>query len=200
MLKRSQRKLRSSCSRAFQSVEPPTLKELKAQAPPVGPASSLSIEAQINGSRFHGSKPPDYDVKTEQPWHKAAAYLFATGQASTKDVAEACNKSEPTVRNLLRQPWFQERVTQLMAASGSRDILSLLKAEQINSLLVMIDLRDDLKTPAPVRSDVCKNILDRTLGKPITRIESEDKTPHSDDPVAEARQLREELVRSKEKL
>ena|SRR2546430_3102215 len=176
---------------------PPTLKELKEKAPPVEPASALSIEAQINGNRFHGAKPPDYEVRVEQPWHKAAAYLFATGQASTKDVAEACNKTEPTVRNLLRQDWFQERVTSLMAANGGRDIISLLKGEQINSLVCMIDLRDDKATPAPVRSDICKNILDRTLGKPITRIESEDKTPHSDDPVAEARRLKEELARSR---
>jgi hypothetical protein len=132
----------------------------------------------------------------EQPWHRTAAYFFATGVMSTPEVAQACNRDHRTVRNLLRQPWFQERVTQLLAESGGKDIMALFKAEQLNTFAVMLDLRDSKDTPSPVKFNVCRDILDRTLGKPVQRIETQDKT-ESSDPVAEARRLEEELNRTR---
>jgi hypothetical protein len=117
---------------------------------------------------------------------------------SSHEVAQACNVDVRTIRNLLRNDWFQERVTQLMAANGGRDIMSMFRAEQFRTLSVLLDLRDSKSTPAPVKYNVCRDILDRTLGKPVQRIESEDKT-QSDDPVAEARRLEEELARSRER-
>lgn len=174
----------------------PTVNELKERTP--RPASNLSPEAEVNESRFHGLRPPKFELLQEFPWHRQAAYFFATGCMNIKQVAEACEVTEPTIRNLLRQPWFQDRVTKLMAENGGRDIMALLKAEQFNSLVVMVTLRDDVKTPPPVRAGICRDILDRTLGKPLQRIETGEKD-FSDDPVAEARQLKEELARSRER-
>jgi hypothetical protein len=127
-----------------------------------------------------------------------AAYLFASGYTSTKDVAAACEVSSPTVLNLLRQDWFQERVTKLMAENGGKDIMAMLRSEQFNSMVVMVEMRDDKNTPPPVRAGICKDILDRTLGKATQRIQVEE-TPASDDPVAEARRLEDELARSRER-
>lgn len=98
----------------------------------------------------------------------------------------------------MRQAWFQERVTRLLADNGGKDIMALLKAEQFNSLVVMVELRDDRKIAAPVRAGICRDILDRTLGKPTQRVEISGESP-SDDPVAEARRLEEELARSRER-
>ena len=144
-----------------------------------------------------GRKPVLYELQEERPWHRIAAYFFATGATTIKQVADACEVNKDTMRNLLRQPWFQERVTKLLAENGGKDILSLLRSEQINSLIVMTQLRDDPKVPPAVRAGVCKDILDRTLGKAIQRIETSETT-FSDDPVAEARQLKEQLARQKE--
>ena len=177
----------------------PTLEELivKKNGATTTSASALSPEASINENRFHGAKAPSYELKEEKAWHRSAAYLFATGSVTTRDVAEACGVTEPTVRNLLRQEWFQARVTQLLAANGGKDIMALFRAEHFRTLAVLLDLRDGKDTPSPVKYNVCKDILDRTLGKPVQRIESEDKT-QSDDPVAEARRLEDELARSRE--
>lgn len=172
----------------------PTLDELKGATLP---ASELSAETENNPDRLHGwSRRPEYVLTHEKPWHRAAAYLFATGCVSTREVATACNVSEPTVRNLLRHDWFQERVTKLMGENGGKDIMSMFRAEQFRTLAVLLDLRDNLTTPAPVKFNVCRDILDRTLGKPVQRIETEDKT-QSDDPVAEAKRLEEELQRTR---
>lgn len=173
----------------------PTLRELKA---PNGngntaAASELSPEAQTNPDRLHGTRPPQWDVEVEQPWHRWAAHLFGAGCTSCKQVAEILGDvNEKTVRNLLRQPWFQERVTKILADNGGKDIMAMLRAEQFNSLVVMIDIRDDPKAPPVVRANICRDIFDRTLGKPVQRIETAD-VPTSDDPVAEARRLKEEL-------
>ena len=178
------------------SEELPTLRELKAT--PTQPASALSPEAQINPLICHGGRLPEWNLTEEKPWHKYAAYMFSTGLSSVKQVAQYCEVNERTVMNLLRQRWFQERVTCLIADNGGRDIMKLLRAEQFNTMIVMIEMRDDKKCPSAVRAGICRDILDRTLGKPIQRIETEDKT-HSDDPVAEARRLKEELARSRER-
>jgi hypothetical protein len=174
----------------------PSLTEVRARV--TAPASALSPEAEINENRFHGTRPPTFELSEEKPWHRWAAYLFASGYNSMKEVASACQVSEPTVRNLLRQPWFQERVTKLMAVNGGKDIMAMLRAEQFNSMIVMIEIRDNKNTPAPVRANICKDILDRTLGKAVQRIQTEDVTA-SDDPVAEAHRLEEELARSRER-
>jgi hypothetical protein len=83
-----------------------------------------------------------------------------------------------------------------MAENGGKDIMSMFRAEQFRTLAVLLDLRDNKETPAPVKFNVCRDILDRTLGKPVQRIETEDKT-QSDDPVAEAKRLEEELSRTR---
>jgi hypothetical protein len=177
----------------------PTLSELRQNgAHATAPASELSPEAQINPDQLHGTRPPQWEVEVEQPWHRIAAYFFATGATSCKQVAELIGDvNEKTVRNLLRQKWFQERVTKLLAENGGKDIMALLRAEQFNSLVVMLDIRDDPKISPQVRANICRDIFDRTLGKPVQRIETSE-SPTSDDPVAEARRLNEELARSRE--
>jgi hypothetical protein len=173
----------------------PTLKELRTTT---APASELAPDVQVNPDHLHGTRPPQWDLEVEQPWHRIAAYLFATGCTSCKQVAEIIGDiNEKTVRNLLRQKWFQERVTKLLAENGGKDIMALLRAEQFNSLVVMIDIRDDAKNPPVVRAGICRDILDRTLGKPVQRIETAE-SPTSDDPVAEARRLKEELARQQQ--
>jgi hypothetical protein len=167
----------------------PTLRELRSTLT----ASELSPEAQVNPDQLHGTRPPDWEVNVEQPWHRIAAYLFSTGCTSCKQVAEIIGDiNEKTVRNLLKQKWFQERVTKLLAENGGKDIMAMLRAEQFNSLIVMIDIRDDKEAPTVVRANICKDILDRTLGKPIQRVENVE-SPTSDDPVAEARRLQDEI-------
>lgn len=158
------------------------------------PASNLSPEASISVERLHGNKPPAYEIVEEKPWHYAAALMFARGEVTAKEVAQAFGVSPPTVRNLLRQPWFHERVTQLMVEHGGRDIIQLFKAEGYNSLVTLVEIRDDPKMPPAVRSSNARDILDRALGKPIQRIE-QSNLPTSGDPVGEVKRLEEANVR-----
>jgi hypothetical protein len=151
-----------------------------------------------NGGVFVGARDPVWDLEHEQPWHNTASYLFATGK-SAKWVATAMGKSQPAVQNLLRQPWFQKKVTKLLAQEGNKDISKLFQAEQYSSLTTLVQLRDDPEVPAAVRANVCKDILDRSLGKPTQRVEVAHEAV-SDDPVEEVRRLEEENARLRDEL
>lgn len=127
------------------------------------------------------------------------ALMFAAGAVTQKEVAEAFGVSLPTVSNLLRQQWFQERVTQLMQARGGRDVMELFKAEQYNSFLTIIEIRDNEKISPAVRKACAADILDRALGKPLQRVETTG-TVTSSDPVGEVKRLEEQNARLRESL
>lgn len=125
--------------------------------------------------------------------------MFAAGSITTHEVAEAFGVIDETVRNLLRQDWFQEHVTKLMAEHGGRDIMALFAAETFNSLVTLVELRDGTETPKTVRRACAVDILDRALGKPLQRVE-QSGTPTSSDPVREAQQLEESNIRLRNQL
>lgn len=120
--------------------------------------------------------------------------MFARGEVSGAEVARAFDVSLPTIYNLMRQPWFQERVTTMMAEHGGKDIMALFRAEGWNSLVTLVELRDESKVSATVRASCARDILDRALGKPLQRIETSDEV-RSADPVAEAERLKEDNAR-----
>jgi len=146
------------------------------------------IKTLRDPNALHGVKAPKWEVLTEQPWHRAAAYMFARG-STTKEVAAALDHSQPAVSNLLRQQWFQERVTGLMADSG-KDVMDLFRAEQVNSFLTLVEIRDSPKAGAAVRRASAIDIINRVQGTPTQRVEHSSIKP-SDDPHAEAKRLEE---------
>lgn len=164
---------------------------------PSSPASPLSPEATVSSSRLHGTPAPKFILEEERPWHRAAALMFAAGAVTEKEVAEAFGVSMPTIRNLIRQEWFQARVTQLMAEHGGRDIMTLFKAEAFNSLITLTELRDSAKAPSAVRRAAAVDILDRAYGKPKTFLE-QSNSPVSADPVAEVKRLEEDIARQRD--
>jgi hypothetical protein len=55
---------------------------------------------------------------------------------------------------------------------GGRDVVNdLLRSAAPDSVLKLIDLRDDPETPASVVRSACENLLDRYLGKPKQQLE-----------------------------
>lgn len=121
--------------------------------------------------------------------------MFARGEVSASEVARAFDVTPPTIYNLMRQQWFQERVTTEMAKAG-RDIMQFFRAEGWNSLVTLVELRDEAKVSSTVRAACARDILDRALGKPLQRIETSGET-RSDDPVAEVARLEEENARKR---
>ena len=134
----------------------------------------------------------NWELQKEQAWHKVAATLYALG-ASQAQIARELDKTPQAVCNLVKQERFQSRVADIMA-ENSRDIMELFKAERVNTLATLIELRDNPETPASVRAMICKDLLDRVLGKAVQRIEAVGEV-HSDDPVKEVEMLEADIKR-----
>jgi hypothetical protein len=141
--------------------------------------------------------PYNWELQKEQAWHKVAAILYALG-ASQAQIARELGRTPQAMCNLIRQPFFQSRVAEIMA-ENSRDIMELFKAERINTLATLIELRDNPETPASVRAMICKDLLDRVLGKAVQRIEAVGEV-HSDDPVKEVEMLEAEVKRLRDEV
>jgi predicted transcriptional regulator len=141
--------------------------------------------------------PYNWELQKEQAWHKVAAILYALG-ASQAQIARELGRTPQAVCNLIRQPFFQSRVAETMT-ENSRDIMELFKAERINTLAILIELRDNPETPASVRAIVCKDILDRSMGKAVQRIEAVGEVT-SLDPVAEVERLEAEVKRLRDEI
>jgi hypothetical protein len=143
-------------------------------------------------SSFHG-KPQTRIIQAELPWHRKAAQLVASAQWSLKQIADLLDKSESQVQTLFRQPWFQKTVSDIMLEEG-QDISEQFRAEALNSLNTLVEVRDDLDAGKSIRVAAAIAILDRApnVGKPIQRIESKNIN-FSGDPVVEANRLRSEI-------
>ena len=116
----------------------------------------------IRGVRFKGAAPiapSGWVIEKEAPWHLSAAYMYAMGSCNS-EIAKAHGKSPQAVPIYSTSHFFQERVTAIMA-ENRRDVMDLFKAERINSLATLIEIRDNPETPASVRAMCCKDILDR---------------------------------------
>lgn len=156
------------------------------------PGSGAGLREASGVRHVQPFAPYNWEIQKEQAWHKVASFMYAHG-ATGKQIALELERSEQAVSNLIRQPFFQERVAEIMAETA-RDIMELFKAERINSLATLIEIRDDPETPASVRAMVCKDILDRSLGKAVQRIETVGEVTSSD-PVAECERLEAEVRR-----
>lgn len=159
---------------------------LEQDTPPQRPVVTSEQPRTGLSSTFHG-RPVAETRKVEQPWHRAAAALFASGHSS-KEVAELCERTPATINLILKNAWFQDLVTEEISKRGGDALEALIKGEGINSLAELIKLRDSNETPASVKNDICKNLLDRIMGKPVTRVEA-DTTVRSGDPVSEIEEL-----------
>lgn len=154
----------------------------------LGP-SALSAEA-LTSNRLHGKEQlVDALVNEEKPWHKHLAKYLALGM-SQRDAAKMCDCSEGQVANLLRTPWFQERLDEAMSSEGS-DILSLFKGASTKAFAVLVEIAQDPKAPSASRVASAKEILERHLGKSTQFVEL--KSEVISDPVARAKELEERL-------
>ncbi len=154
------------------------------------PASEIRPEAQGIAGAVHTNGQAMIGTVNEQEWHQHAARYLAMGMTQAQ-TADACGVGYLAVAKVCAAQWFQERVTKLMAAQDS-DIMEHFKQLRIGAVLKLENLLE--AKSETVQLGAIKEILDRNLGKAVQRIES-DTTVRSADPVQEAKQLQEEILR-----
>lgn len=141
---------------------------------------------------------PSFVRKQEQPVHRVWCYMALAGH-SHKEIADQFTATTQTVGHVLRQPWAKQFMADEAKKIAGDAVEGLLKAESMNSARILIEIRDDEKVPARTRAEICRDLLDRTLGKPIQKVIQEtsltthDATEESAKIDAELDELRKQV-------
>lgn len=129
-------------------------------------------------------------LKREAPWHRLAAMLAAQG-LSYKEIAERINRTPQWVATVLKQPYARSVMLEEIHRAGKDELEALLKGTARDCIWKLIELRDSAVNES-VQLNAANSLLDRLLGKPTQRVETDQRHSFS---VAEVEKIDEELKR-----
>lgn len=161
--------------------------------------SSIHEAYHESEDKFYNSKDPNLVIKHEHAVHRLMVMLKAQGKTNRK-IAELTGKTEPWVSQVLRQPWARQLLVKELREAGRDALQSILEGEAENSLLTLIQLRDDSDADGSVRRGAANDLLDRFLGKPTQRVESTQKVTVTAESVEELNAELAELDREEQRL
>lgn len=155
---------------------------------------ALNVLAEIPekpNATLSGATVPSYDIMTEKVEHRFVIYLNSQGHTPA-EIAKKTDYSEQHVRQILAQPWARRQSLRLLEESDAKKMVEeMIEQSAVRSVQVMIQIRDDPKTPANTRVTVCDKLLDRFLGKALQPIVA--AKPIEDDNDKEINKRLEEL-------
>lgn len=134
----------------------------------------------------------------EQPVHRVMC-LMALAGVSNKDIAVETGYSPITVASVLKQPWAKTFMAEEAKRVAGDGLERFLKGASLESARLLVELRDDPAVSPKTRADICNSILDRALGKPTVRVESESHITHEQASL-EASRIDDELKSLREQL
>lgn len=158
-----------------------------AEEPPQPKAKIASILPALRDT----TAGPAYELKNEQPWHRACAYMMLQGH-SNKECAAYFEKTEGHISQLKRQEWFKQLITQLSDLHFDNDIAGLLQNAAFDAISTLNDLATGAESES-VRRSAASDLLDKFLK---SRPPEQPKPPAN--PKDELNQLDEEIARLKE--
>jgi predicted transcriptional regulator len=121
---------------------------------------------------FFNAKEPNLAIKTESPKHRLICYLKSQG-LSNHEIALKVGVTPQWVSQIVRQPWARKVIAEEMRAAGRDALTTIIEAAAEDSVYKLIEVRDDEKAPKNVQLAAANSLLDRYLGKPTQKIESE---------------------------
>ena len=123
-------------------------------------------------ARLHGDKPPGIQIATEKPHHRLMIYCHAKGMTA-REIGEQMGYDPVYVSTVLRQPWARQQLVDLLKEVGESVVDHFLRQEVSPSLEVLREIRDKREAKDAARIAAANSILDRCLGKPTVRVESD---------------------------
>lgn len=124
-----------------------------------------------NPLRLFNDGAPQVTRKREQIEHRIMLMLKAQG-LSNREIAKQTNYSAVAVNDILRQPWARTRLLEMIHEKGEEPVAALLRGAAADSIITLMEIRDNENAPAAARRSAADSLLDRFLGKPTQRIES----------------------------
>ena len=142
--------------------------------------SEVAREYKAGGSNapaLYNDLDPNLAIKHEKPEHRVMVMCKAQGM-SNDAIAKQFGYTQAWVSQVLRQPWARKLLVELLQQCGVEAVQQALQGAALDSVFKLIDLRDSEKTPPNVQANCAINILDRILGKPTQKIESQSTVTH----------------------
>lgn len=115
---------------------------------------------------------PSLAIQHEQPKHRLICYLKAQG-LSYKEIGERVQAAPGWVAQVVRQPWAKVLIYEEIQKAGAAVLEKLLESSALDSIHKLIDIRDDIAAPKHVQLQAANSLLDRYLGKPTQKVETE---------------------------
>ena len=131
--------------------------------------SEIEREAIESPDALFNRKLPNLAIAHEKSEHRAIILLKARGLTNA-EIAKHTGYTEPWVSQITRQPWFQTRLISILNECGKEPLKEWLGAQLEPSLIRLVQLRDQCES-LPVALAATTNLLDRFLGKPVSRVE-----------------------------
>lgn len=144
-----------------------------AQLYSTGSLKSLFADAEPSVDALFNSRDPNLQIQHEKPEHRYLLWMKAQG-ASNREIATQSGYSESWLSQLFRQPWATERLVEMLRESGKPVLdqtLSIIQSEAVNSVLKLVEIRDDPDTPKAVQRACCVDIVEQFLGKPKQKVD-----------------------------
>ena len=135
-----------------------------------------------------------FDTLPEKPWQRIAAMMFGTG-SPVHEISKQVNQPVPVISDFITSKRGSELVKEAISQNADR-LEALLEAAAVDSLLVLIKIRDNSGTPS-AQIAACKELLSRTL--PTVKAKDQNKkagSRNSEAPDAEINRLLSEINRA----
>ncbi len=133
---------------------------------------AVAEEYYTSPDRLVGKNMPGHVYLAEKPIHRMMVYLQAAGY-TVREIAEQTGYSAASVNLVLQQPAAREASRQIIAENGGEAVTRFLNKQVGPSLLVLQEIRDDITAARRDRAAAANSLLDRALGKPLTKVESD---------------------------
>lgn len=124
----------------------------------------------VKHTAFFNRRDPNLAIMHEKPEHRLLIMLKAQG-ASNREIAQQTGYTEPWISQLMRQPWAQQLLSDLITQSGLDEVTQLLKGACADSVKKLIEVRDSPTSPPAVVRATCVDLIQQYLGKPRERVQ-----------------------------
>ena len=131
---------------------------------------------------------PNHDPKSEQPWHRALAYMLLQGN-SNKECAKYFEKTPARIYQLKKTPWFKSLLAQLADIHFENDVAGLLQNAAFDAISTLSDLALGAESES-VRRSAASDLLNQHLKTSIPVAKEA-----AADPKQELDNLNEEIER-----
>ncbi len=134
------------------------------------PYEKSGMGDKFEASGLHNARQPYYPIQHEKGIHRMIAMMHVRGDTN-REIAEAVDRSEVNVSNVLRQPYIQAYITEEVKRLGGEQVIAVLRGGALKAAQRILKEIDNENTgSAQSRAGAANSLLDRVFGKAMQTI------------------------------